>query len=70
VPALHRRASQWYASNGEPADATRHALAAGDFPKAADLVEHAAATMLRNRQEGTLLSWLKALPDELKVLQC
>ena len=31
VPALHRRASEWYEQNGSPADAIRHALAGGGF---------------------------------------
>ena len=39
VPDLHRRASAWYEQNGEPSEAIRHALAAEDFPRAADLVE-------------------------------
>ena len=37
--ALHRRASEWYEHNGSTADAIRHALAAEDFARAADLVE-------------------------------
>ncbi|MDQ3809021.1 MAG: LuxR C-terminal-related transcriptional regulator [Chloroflexota bacterium] len=65
VSALHRRASEWHAGNGEPSDAIRHALAARDFGRAADLVELAASAVLRNRQEATLLGWLKALPDQL-----
>src|SRR3712207_899275 len=36
---LHRRASEWYEHNGSVADAIRHALAAEDFERAADLVE-------------------------------
>src|SRR6185503_13628702 len=39
VPALHRRASEWYENNGSPADAVRHAFAAEDFERAAGLVE-------------------------------
>ncbi len=39
VPILHQRASVWYAANGLPADAIRHALAAQDFARAAGLVE-------------------------------
>jgi LuxR family maltose regulon positive regulatory protein len=46
-------------------DAIRHALAAFDFARAADLVEMAVPAMLRSRQEATLLGWLKALLDEL-----
>ncbi len=30
VPDLHRRASGWYEQNGEPSEALRHALAAGE----------------------------------------
>ena len=65
VSTLHRRASEWYADNGLPADAIRHALAAEDFERAADLVELAVPAMSRSRQEATLLGWLKSLPNEL-----
>jgi LuxR family maltose regulon positive regulatory protein len=67
VSALHRRASEWYEQNGLPSDAIRHALAAEDFVRAADLIELAVPEMRRNRQGATVteLGWLKALPDEL-----
>ena len=65
VATLHRRASEWYEQNGSAADAIRHALAAEDFERAADLIEGAVPAMRRSRQEATLLGWLKALPDEL-----
>jgi LuxR family transcriptional regulator, maltose regulon positive regulatory protein len=65
VATLHRRASEWYEHNGSAADAIRHALAAGDFERAADLIELAVPATRRSRQEATLLGWLKALPDEL-----
>ena len=39
VSTLHRRASEWYEQNGLPSDAIRHALAAEDFERAADLIE-------------------------------
>jgi LuxR family transcriptional regulator, maltose regulon positive regulatory protein len=65
IPTLHRRASEWYEQNGSAADAIRHALAAADFDRAADLVELAVPAMRRSRQEATLLGWLKALPDDV-----
>jgi len=65
VPDLHRRASQWYEENGEPAVAIDHALAAKDFERAADLVERAVPAMRRDRREATLRGWLEMLPDEL-----
>src|SRR6266853_5438825 len=63
VATLHRLASEWYEQHGLAADAIRHALAAADFARAADLVELALPAMRRNRQEATVLDWLKALPD-------
>jgi LuxR family maltose regulon positive regulatory protein len=65
VAVLHRRASSWYEQHGSAADAIRHALAAEDFARAADLVELALPAMRRSRQEAAVLGWLKALPDEL-----
>ena len=65
VPDLHRRASEWYEQNGEPSEAIRHALAAGDFERAADLVELAIPAMRRSRQEAAVLGWLELLPDEV-----
>jgi LuxR family maltose regulon positive regulatory protein len=65
VPDLHRRASAWYEQNDEPSEAIRHALAARDFERAADLVELAIPAMRRSRQEAAVLGWLKLLPDEV-----
>ena len=57
VAALHRRASEWYEQNGSAADAIRHALAAEDFERAADLVELAVPAMRRS-QTGSHVAWL------------
>jgi LuxR family maltose regulon positive regulatory protein len=65
VSVLHGRASEWYEQNGLPTDAIRHAVAAGEYARAADLVELTEPAMRRSRQEATLLGWHKMLPDEL-----
>ncbi len=65
VPDLHRRASMWYERSGEPSAAIGHALAAGDFARAADLVELAIPAMRRIRQEAKLRAWLEVLPGEV-----
>jgi len=65
VDELHRRASKWHEHNGSAADAIRHALAAEDFARAANLIELAFPAMSRERQFATLLGWLKLLPDEV-----
>ena len=38
VPALHRRAAQWYWSRGALGEAVRHAAGSGDWPLAAQMV--------------------------------
>ncbi len=65
VSSLHQRASAWYEQNGLPPDAIRHALAAGDFERAAGLIELAWSAMDLSYQSSTWLGWVKALPDVL-----
>jgi LuxR family transcriptional regulator, maltose regulon positive regulatory protein len=65
LPDLHRRASGWFERSGERSVAIGHALAAEDFERAADLIERALPALRETRQDVTMHSWLKALPDEL-----
>jgi LuxR family maltose regulon positive regulatory protein len=65
VKVLHRRASQWHAENGFPADAIRHALAASDWERAVDLILSIHASLLKRGEVVTLLGWFRALPDEV-----
>lgn len=65
APALHRRASVWFAQNDLPAEAIRHALAAKDFDQAADLIERVWLAMDISYQSAIWLGWVKALPDDL-----
>jgi LuxR family maltose regulon positive regulatory protein len=62
VPDLHVRASAWYEQQGLLTEAVRHLLGAGDFERAAHLVEQAAWPMLARGEMTTLLGWLEALP--------
>jgi LuxR family maltose regulon positive regulatory protein len=65
VAVVTRRAWVWSSQQGGGADAIRHALAAEDFGRAADLIELAVPALRNSRQEAAVLSWLSALPDEL-----
>ena len=65
VADLHRRASRWYDEAGEPVPAVRHALAAGDIERAADLAELAVPALQRDRQEATIAAWLALIPDDV-----
>ena len=64
VPELHRRAAVWHAANGLPADAARHALAAGDWQLATTIVlEHWHELVLGD--PSILRDLLRLLPPEL-----
>ena len=65
VPDLHRRASVWHEQHDAPDVAIRHALAARDFARAADLVELTMPSKRRDRQEATLRGWLELLPEDV-----
>ncbi len=63
VAGLHLRASRWYDDAGQPVPAVRHALAAGDVDRAADLAESALPALQRDRQEAVIRGWIGAIPD-------
>lgn len=65
VSMLHGRASEWYAGDGQPARAIRHAITANDLARAAGLVELEAQAAVRSHQPDRLIEWLKPIPDEL-----
>ncbi len=65
VRELHRRAAVWYADAGETQAAVRHALAAGDAERAADIVELAIPDLRRERRESVIRRWVDDLPDEV-----
>jgi LuxR family maltose regulon positive regulatory protein len=64
VAGLHRRASRWWAANGQVFEALGHALAAGEVEWAARLAEENALTLRDRGQLATLETWIKALPVE------
>ncbi len=62
---FHLRASQWHAENGDLGAAFHHAIAAGDFVRAAGLAEAAWQGMNGSFQSAAWLGWVKKLPDNL-----
>lgn len=62
---LHRRACDWYARHGFVREAIRHALAAPDDERAADLIEQMWPTMEERYQSAAWLRWARALPVEV-----
>lgn len=64
LPALHRQASSWFATNGLINEAMTHALAADDLATAARLVNDHWSPLLHQGEISTILRWLAALPPE------
>jgi LuxR family transcriptional regulator, maltose regulon positive regulatory protein len=66
IRELHRRAAEWYELNGWTSEAIRHALAAQEHDRAADLVERVARKMWNRGEVMTLLGWLEELPEKTR----
>ena len=62
---LHRRASRWFAGQGEVAAAIAHALDGDDTAAAAALVDIAGMPMVERSEIVTLLSWIARLPGNV-----
>jgi LuxR family maltose regulon positive regulatory protein len=62
VPALHRRAAEWFVQHGHAGDAIRHTQAAGDWPDAARMLADHAFSLTMDGQEQTVLALLQAFP--------
>jgi len=62
---FHLRASQWHEENGDLGAAFHHAIAAGDFVRAAGLAEAAWQGMNESFQMVAWLGWVKNLPEEV-----
>jgi LuxR family maltose regulon positive regulatory protein len=62
---LHLRASRWYEVQGRISEAVRHALRAGAYERAADLIERVARRLIMHGELVTLERWLDALPGDL-----
>jgi LuxR family maltose regulon positive regulatory protein len=65
VRGLHGRASGWFERSGFVAEAVQHALAAGEFARAAALLEPVADPLWMGGQMATLRGWLADLPGEV-----
>jgi len=62
TPQLHRRASEWYAANGDPAASVEHALATDDDAYVDSMVWAAFLPYLGGGLSATVRSWLDAFP--------
>ena len=62
APILHCRASEWYALQGFHFEAVHHALAGGDFERAAGLIEATGLSLIGQGAFTTVRNWIDTLP--------
>src|SRR6516165_1956900 len=62
VPALHRRAAEWFIQHGHVVDAVRHTQAVGDWPGAAQLLADHSFSLMLDGQTQTIQALLWAFP--------
>ena len=62
VPALHRRAADWFIQHGQVVDAIRHTQAAGDWPRAARLLADHSFSLTLDGQTQTIQALVQAFP--------
>lgn len=65
IKTLHRRASQWFAGQGQVEEALSHALVGDDMETAIKLVEDNSQNLLNRLERFTLERWLAMLPEEI-----
>lgn len=62
IPALHRRAADWFQANHHPEDALYHAFAIPDYPYASRLVVDNWRRIYHQGRLNTAVEWLDSLP--------
>jgi LuxR family maltose regulon positive regulatory protein len=65
VSTLHIRASEWYTRHGFQFEAVHHALAGGDFERAADLIEGTGLSLIGQGAFTTVRNWIDTFPASL-----
>ena len=65
IPALYLKASQWFDTNGYPAEAIDYAFRGHHVERAIDLIELHARAMIMRSEISTFIHWVEKLPEDL-----
>ena len=65
-PRLHARAAVWLEQAGLIVEAVNHTLSAGEYDRAARLVEENTTRLLAQGELNALMAWIDMLPSELR----
>jgi LuxR family maltose regulon positive regulatory protein len=66
IPDLHRRAADWFFAHDMPADTIRHALAAGDWGRAAAVIDSSWHELVPGARLRTLKEIVPAPPQQVQ----
>jgi LuxR family maltose regulon positive regulatory protein len=64
LPELHRRAGRWHARHGEPLEAVRHAVAAGEWALAGEVAGAHWLTLMTRGHGALLRELIRPIPEE------
>ncbi|MGE5463797.1 MAG: hypothetical protein ACM3PS_10600, partial [Syntrophothermus sp.] len=67
LSALHRSAADWFEKNGWISEAVHHNIQAGDFDRAADLVERHSLALFAQGNLDQMVGWIRKLPADLSA---
>ncbi len=65
VPELHRRAYAWHTESGTTEEAIHHAMAAGAFAEAGDLIAGTWVHYVNGGRTSSVREWLLSFPEEV-----
>jgi LuxR family maltose regulon positive regulatory protein len=65
LPQLHRRAARWFADDGQPLDAIRHAVAAEAWDLAADLIGQHWLPLVARGHASSLRAYVGRIPRQV-----
>ncbi len=67
LPRLHLAAAEWLGQHGQTIDSLTHYLAAGEYIRAAHLVEENTTRLLAQGEVNALMGWIEVLPADLRL---
>ncbi|MBN1669295.1 MAG: hypothetical protein JW862_19535 [Anaerolineales bacterium] len=63
LPVLHQRAGDWYLEREQFEEAIEYTLKAGDFERAAELIEESVEVFWMRSEVRTFLNWVETIPE-------
>ena len=65
LPALHRKASEWFDAHHQPFEAISHLVDSGDILAAAELISAHAEWLMKRGELMAVKAWIASIPEEV-----